>query len=220
MVDLGLEEIWRIREEEIYPAMFGERPGNIYPLSQELFSNRFGQKDTDPRWWFYGVLQFAPTDNRAAWLYLTSGYSNPWEEKAKDYKSDGESGSGVEFVFQCAEPGDWAIRTLQNMLAFDLLLAAGRYPNGVPLQIGDRVPLREPLNGDPGCQIRNLVVTKPEGIPSGFSLPSGKATFLSFTGITDPELDFAKIHGSDALVNRLREAGCHPVTDPWRKSLI
>jgi hypothetical protein len=216
---MDLEEVWRIREEEIYPSLFGVPSDGIYPLSHDIFARQFRQENIDPRWLTHGVFQFPPTGNRKSWIYATSGYSNPWEVEPDAYDSQAESGAGVEFVFQTTEPGDWAILTLQRMLAFDMLLAAGRFPGKTPLGFGDRIPLHAPLNGDETCEIRNLVMVEPEGIPSDFTLPSGKVIFASFTGITDLERDLAKEAGSDVLIERLRLAGYHPVTNPSRPSL-
>jgi hypothetical protein len=217
---MDLEEVWRIREEKIFPEFFGSTHRGIFVLDQELFASRFNVVDIDPRWLFYGVLEFAPTLTRPSWLYVTSGYSNPWDDEPKNYDPAGLSGAGVEFVFATAEQGDWAVRTLQNMLAFDLLLCANRFANGKPLGVGDRVPLRAPLNGDPGCLIRSLVMVEPEDIPDGFALPSGTARFQGFTGATDAEITFAKEHTSAQLIDALRRAGYHPVTDPRRPSLF
>ena len=216
---VDLEEVWRLREEEVYPTLFGPVGQGVFTLTQELFS-RFGHQNVDPRWLFLGVFEFPPTPERISWLYATSGYSNPWEEEPEAYNPTGESGFGVEFTFAVSEQGDWAVETLLEMLAFDLLLRAGRFPNGQPLSLHDRIPLRRPLNGRPNCEIRNMVVVEPEHIPLEFSLPSGRVQFAGFTGVTDPELTFAKANGSEALISRLREAGHHPITNPHRPSLI
>jgi Suppressor of fused protein (SUFU) len=143
---MDLEEVWRLREEEVYPTLFGPVGRGIFPLTQELFSNRFGQQNVDPRWLFLGVFEFPPTPDRISWLYVTSGYSNPWHDEPEAYNPTGESGFGVEFTFAVSEQGDWAVETLLSMLAFDLLLRAGRFPNGQPLSPHDRIPLKRPLN--------------------------------------------------------------------------
>jgi hypothetical protein len=217
---MDLEEVWRRREEEVYPTLFGPVGRGIFPLTQELFSERFGQRDVDPRWLFLGVFEFPPTPERNSWLYVTSGYSNPWNEEPEAYDPRGESGNGVEFTFAVSEQGDWAVQTLQSMLAFDLLLRAGRFPNGRPLSLHDRIPLREPVNGRPNCEIRNMIMVEPEHISPEFSLPSGRVLLVGFTGVTDAELTFAKANGSEPLIGRLRAAGHHPITNPNRPSLI
>lgn len=70
-----LEEVWRIREEDAFPALFGQRFRGIFPLQMEMFAQQFGQSEIDPRWLHYGVFEFAPTNSRGSWLYVTSGHS-------------------------------------------------------------------------------------------------------------------------------------------------
>lgn len=217
---MDLEEVWRIREEEVYPGLFGEQMRGIFPLSFDLFTERFSQTDVDPRWLHYGVFEFAPTRQRPSWLYVTSGHSNPWEQEPEEYDPGGESGVGAEFTFATTEAGDWAIRALQCMLAFDLLLGAGRFPGREFLSLHDRIPLRAPLNGEPECILRNLVMTEAEGIEGEFQLPSGKVILTGFTAISDAELAVAKQSSSADLIDQLRTAGFHPVNDPHRRSLV
>jgi len=204
----------------MYPTLFGPVSRGIFPLTQQLFAERFDQSDIDPRWLFHGVFEFAPTTARPSWLYVTSGYSNPWDQEPASYDPSGESGAGVEFTFAVSEQGDWAIETLQHMLAFDLLLGAGRIAASDRFSLHDRIPLRAPINGQSECQVRNLVLVEREDGPQEFSLPSGEVILVGFTGITDAELAFAKTHGSPALIERLRVAGYHPVTNPSRASLV
>jgi hypothetical protein len=56
--------------------------------------------------------------------------------------------------------------------------------------------------------------------PQEFLLPSGKVILVGFTGITDAELAFAKSNGSAALIEKLRTAGFHPITNPRRHSIL
>jgi hypothetical protein len=217
---MDLEEVWRIREEEVYPALFGPIGRGIFPLQMEMFIEQFGQSKVDPRWLHYGVFEFAPTESRHSWLYVTSGHSNPWEQSPEEFDQDGESGAGVEFTLATTEAGDWAVRTLQSMLAFDILLSAGRFPGKQYLGLNDRIPLRAPLNGDAACVLRNLIMTDPENIPTEFQLPSGKVLLTGFTAISDDELRQAKQSGSPGLIDRLRVAGFHPVNNPRRRSLV
>ncbi len=217
---MDLEDVWRLREEDVYPGLFGTVGRGIFTLTQELFDRQFGQRDVDPRWLFHGIFEFPPTPDRQSWIYVTSGYSNPWEVDEQDYDPVGISGAGVEFIMAVTQQGDWAIQTLQSILAFDLLLGAGRFANGRCLEFQDRIPLRRPINGSPDCEVRNLVVSEREEGAPHFQLPSGKVTFMAFTGVTDNELVFAKEHGSPALLERLRAIGAHPITDPHRRSAI
>jgi hypothetical protein len=217
---VDLEEVWRIREEEIYPNLFKGEERGIFTLNAALFTERFGSKAIDPKWLTYGVLEFGPTAERPFWLYVTSAHSNPWEQTPESYDPAGISGAGVEFLFASTEQADWAIRFLQNMLAFDILLCADFFQGRPPLGEFDRIPLRAPINGMDNSLIRNAVVSRPEELPSGFVLPSGRVEFLAFTGTTDEEIAFAKQNGTDALVDLLHAVGHHPVTDPDRRSIL
>jgi hypothetical protein len=63
-------------------------------------------------------------------------------------------------------------------------------------------------------------MTEPEDIPAEFQLPSGKVLLTGFTAISDAELKEAKQRGSAGLIDRLRDAGFHPVNNPRRRSLV
>ena len=219
---MDLEEIWRIREKDVYPKLFGPNGRGIFTLNGELFTETFRQTKIDPLWLFYGVYEFAPTEDRPSWLYVTSGHSNPWEwdEEAESAGPDSESGAGIEFLFATTQQGNWAISYLQNMLAYDLLLSADRFPGGAPIVVGDRIPLNAPINSNADCTLRNAIVSTTDALPSGFTLPSGKVVFLTFTGVTDAEIGFARANSTQALVENLEAAGAHPVTDPTRVSIF
>jgi hypothetical protein len=219
---MDLEAIWRIREAEVYPKLFGTKGRGIFTLSAELFTTRFRQKQIDPRWTFYGVFEFPPTASRPWWLYVTSGHSNPWgwDEDKRPGEPGKISGTGVEFLFASTQQGNWAIGYLQNMLALDLLERAGRLSSGRLIKAGDRIPLNSPLNGDPTCVLRNAVVSNAKALPSGFVLPSGRVEFLTFTGVTDAEIGFAKANSTATLIERLLAAKAYPITDPGRQSIL
>lgn len=216
---VDLEEVWRIREEEIFPSLFGSHVRGIFALDVQLFAQLFQQSEIDPRWLTYGVLEFAPTENRNSWLYVTSGHSNPWEQEPYEYDPDGISGAGTEFTLATSEAGEWAIRILQYVLAFDILLAVGRFPGREQLRTFDRISLRAPLTGKSDCNLRNLVVTEAEGINTEFELPSGKVRLAGVTAITDAEMDLAKEVGSAEIIDRLRDEILHPINDPYRRSI-
>ena len=217
---MNLEEVWRIREEEIYPSVFGGASRGIFTLSEAIFQDHFKQTDVDPRWLFLGLFEFAPTTERPFWIYVTSGHSNPWNEAPDTCAPTEPSGTGVEFLLVTNEQGDWAIRQLLSLLAFDLLLRAGRYPGKPPLADGDRIPLRNPINGDPACMLRNILVSFAEDTWPSFNLPSGTVRFLTLMGVSDAEISYAKTAGSGALITALSAEGCYPVTDVRRQSLF
>ena len=106
------------------------------------------------------------------------------------------------------------------MLAYDLLLSADRFPGGSPIGVGDRIPLNSPINSKDECVLRHAIVSTTQALPTGFTLPSGKVEFMTFTGVTDAEIGFARANSTLALVERLSAAGAHPVTDPARASIF
>ena len=214
-----LERVWEHREESVYPSLFGPLSRGTFALSGELFTGMFSQESYDPRWLHYGVLEYAPTDDRNSWIYVTSGASNPWELDPEDYGESEYSGFGTEVVLEVPEQADWAIIILQRMLAFNILLAHGRFGDKPALDYGDRIPLRAPITIEGESLIRNLVIAKPSHYPDHFVLESGRVDMLHLVGASDGEIELAKSNGSSELISRLIDAGFAPVTAPDRSEL-
>jgi DNA-directed RNA polymerase specialized sigma24 family protein len=63
---MDLEELWRVREEDLYPALFGPRVRGIFPLQVEMFTGQFGQSKVDPRWLRYRGFEFRAHRNAAS----------------------------------------------------------------------------------------------------------------------------------------------------------
>ncbi|WP_445370111.1 suppressor of fused domain protein (plasmid) [Methylomonas sp. HW2-6] len=183
-----LEECWEEREEKAYKQIFGDTGLGIYPLSTEIF-NRMNADAVDPRWLTHGVFKCPPTENRKTWAYITSGMSNPWEaESPEDY-----SGQGVEFLMETNEEEMWAVEVLQTLMAYNLLLFAGKIGDYPPLDYGNRVPLTL------SAGIKTMMFTQPINFPKSFSIKSGRVDLLQVVGITPAELEFAKKASSDEL---------------------
>jgi len=186
------------------------------PLSNELFST-LGAHDVDPKWLRHGVLVSPPNGNRKSWLYVTSGLSNPGEAQRR---SPGRSGIGFEFVFETRERADWAIWRLQHVLAFEHLLAAGRFPGKPLLTLYDRLPLRAPIDPESKSALDWLFVCPPPSGRRRFRLESGWVQLLHLVGITDAEATYARREGGGALIELLEDAGGYPVTNPMRVSVV
>ena len=212
---MNLDDICRIREDEVYPKLFGAEGRGLFPLSAEQFEC-LGVNDIDERWLLAGVMEFPPTPMRKSWLYVTSGHSNPLDVAPEDYSADDESGSGIEFTLETPTRGDWAITRLQDVLALDIALTAGLDPERDPLSIEEILSLDEGVDGSTSSRIRHLIVAQGLRGPHEFTLPSGRVHLLNLVGITDSEMNFANLQGADILLQRLAEAGWREVTDPGR----
>ena len=108
---------------------------------------------------------------------------------------------------------------MKQVLAYNILLAHGRFAGFDPLRQGARVPLGGPINGDPDSEIRFVAIAKPIHFEASFQLDSGRVELLQVVGITAQERDWAKEHGTAALVAVLTERNAFPVTDPSRRSV-
>jgi hypothetical protein len=213
----SLESVWEQREEEIYPSLFGPVSRGMFPLGAESFVS-LGQEEVDPRWLHLGVFEFALTEQRNSWLYVTSGGSTPWETEPAEFNPDEYSWLGVEFVVEAPERAEWPIRLLHRVLAYHLLLCMGKL-DGTPVDYGHRLPTG-PVDGALATQIRAVAVAKPDHYPAQQQLPSGKFDFLHLVGITESERDWARAHSTAELVEILASAGAFPVTVPTRASAV
>lgn len=215
----SLKEVWEEREQQIYPKWFGPESRGIFTLTPSIFS-QLGQTEVDPCWLSIGVFEFAPTESRPTWIYVSSGISNPWETDPKDYSTEGYSEIGTELVLEAPDQADWAIAVLQRLVAFDLLIAWGLRGDVPTFDYGHRVPLNAPISLTEDSILSNVIAWKPEHYEASFVVPSGRVDFIHFAGISDDELAYAKEHGSDRLAEMMIEHGVFPVSDPKRSSIL
>jgi len=211
------EEAWAFREDRLYASHFGATAEGIYVLDSEMFSSVFHQDAIDPRWLNHGVIEFKPTAGRPNWVYVSSGLSNAWEADTPEPNS--VSGLGCEFVFQCPEQARWALLFMRRMVAFQLLLAAGRYPGKGLLAVWDRVPLRSPIDGKTS-QLTWFLLAPATDFAGVQQLPSGQFQFIQFVGITEKEAEYARAKGSPELFRMLLGQKAAPVTDATRPSIL
>lgn len=212
------ETVWKQREEEVYPALFGPMSGNIHTLSERWFV-AMGFKEVDPRWLTHGVLESPPNDRRDNWLYITSGLSNPWGVDPAEIKPNEYSGLGFEFFIQTARPQRWAVEVLSSVMAMQILVAQ-ELVAGELIEPFDRVPLGRRIDGSAQSAIRNLLIVPPEHIAAQGRLDSGVFDLLLCVGITDAEMQFARAQDGPGLQKLLLHHGCLPVTDATRISVV
>ena len=211
------EHTWAVREEELYPSLFGELGTGIYPLTADLFTATFPNDPVDPRWLHDGVFECPPTPARRSWLYVSSGLSNPWD--ADHSTTQAVSGLGCEFVLQSVDRSQWAVRLVQRIVAFQIMLSVGRFPGKELLQVWDRIPLRAAIDG--GSSVLTSLLLAPASEFAGIKrLPSGDFELIELIGITDDEVGYAKRNGGDKLFELLLARGAAPVTKPKRVSVL
>ena len=210
------ENAWAVREEKLYRALFFDVGSGIYPLDADLFTTQLRQKSVDPRWLTHGVFESCPTATRQTWLYVSSGLSNAWE--AASPNPNGVSGLGCEFILECPSQSQWALFLLRRMVAFQILLSAGRFEGKGPLSVWDRIPLRAPIDGSTS-ELNWLLLAPSSKFAGTQQLPSGQFQFLQFIGITESEAAFARSNGGDKLLDLLKARGYAHVTDPTRRPI-
>lgn len=121
--------------------------------------------------------------------------STPWEEQ--DPHPSAVSGLGCEFIFESTVPGDWAIRRLWQLMAYQVLLYHGRYPGREPLGPFDRLPLRSPI-WDKESAIEFLMLTPTDPAFGTQKLESGSFELLRVVGITEKEAAYGRANGGGA----------------------
>jgi Suppressor of fused protein (SUFU) len=210
------EGAWAQREEQVYPRLFGPVRPQIWPLSHEVFRGTFKQEAVDPRWLTYGVMVSEPNERRPSWLYVSSGLSNAWEDESP--VPSGPSGLGMEFVLETTEEAEWPILRLHHLIAFQILIACGRYPGRTLIDMHDRIPLRAPISPS-ATELTWLVVAPSVGYDSPFQLSTGQVDLWSVVGISEAEAELASTKGPEKLLALLAKGGAYPVTDPVRGSL-
>jgi hypothetical protein len=211
-----LERVWEYREETLYARLFGTVSRGIFAIPYEMFARTFRQADVDPRWLHYGVFEYPPMPGRHSWVYATSGLSTPWE--AQEAGENLVSGLGCEFVLESSVQGDWAIRRLLQVMAYQILLCHDRYPGREALGVFDRIPLRSPI-WDGESDLQFLIIAPADPSIGTQKLESGQFELIRVVGITEAEAAFARAKSGDALMERLRAAEAFPVTDPTRRSV-
>jgi len=205
-----LERAWAEREEKRYPEIFGDIQSNICVLDFKIFNDFFGRKDVDPTWLHSGVLVSPASNERDSWVYITSGMSNPWHaEEAQEY-----SGLGIELFLETDSEMPNVVQVLLNLMAFNILLSVGHYGERPMLEYGDRIPTEIKPN------LTNLVLAEPKKFKNSIELVSGSVDLMQVVGLTKTEFEFAKEHGSLAIIEKIWNRVGSFILQPSRESVI
>lgn len=211
------ENVWSEREDRVYPALFGALGDGVYTAGDSVY-RRYG-KQPHPGWLNHGVFASPPNPQRATWLYVTSGLSNPWNLDQPGKDPSGFSGLGFELAIETTAPADWAVPLLHNLMAYELLVAVGTYEGAELLEYGNRIPLNGSITPAFESVIRWLLVEQPKHYASSFDLPSGRVDVFHLVGASDAEVELAReTNNPDLLVALLQSKGVYPRTDAERSS--
>ena len=211
------EAVWSDREDRVYRSLFGDLGKGVYTAGDSVYE-RF-KKQPHPGWLNHGVFACPPNDDRASWIFVTSGLSNPWNLDRPGRDPSGFSGLGFELAIEAPGPADWAVPLLHNLMAYELLVAVGSYEGAELLEYGNRVPLNGSITPAFASAIRWLLVEQPKHYASAFELASGRVDLFHLVGATDAEVELARQQDQEALVQLLQKEGIYPRTDAARQSV-
>ncbi len=211
------EKAWEEREEVRYRSLFGDIGSGIYCVNADIYAKVFNQT-CDPRWLHSGVFESKPNGKRDTWVYITSGLSNAWEAEVGD--DAGYSGIGCEFLIELEEESKWVIPILHRLIAFQTLLAVGAFAGKAPVALGDRIPMRGPLKPGSATKLTNLLVVENPAFPNEIKIGTGKFELLTFVGVSDAEVQFARANTSSDLMDLLKAQTRFPVTQLNRNEVV
>ncbi len=211
------EGVWSDREDRAYRSLFGDLGQGVFAAGPKVFE-RYG-KQPHPGWLNHGVFACPPNAQRASWLYVTSGLSNPWNLDTPGRDPSGFSGLGFELVVESKAPANWAVPLLHNLMAYELLVAVGTYEDADLFEYGNRVPLGGSISPEFDSAIRWLLVEPPKHYAASIDLASGRVDLFHLVGATDAEVELARQNDQEVLVELLQKGGAWPCTDAARASL-
>ncbi len=218
---LWFEDIWRDREERLYPELFGPLPKTVLPLKPEAIRAILGPTITiEEHWQQFAVIEIEANSHHADYIYVTTGFSQPWkiDDPAK-LDRNGFSGYGYEMLVRTPERAGWAVDMLHRLSAYQLGVYNGLL-KGKLFEYYDWMPLNGPVNPQlPASKVRGMLLTRPQDFAARFELRSGQVDLLQVVGITGDELAYGLSLGFSRLERFLYEQGAAPTTDPGRSTI-
>ena len=213
------EGIWATREEKVYPSYFGEKPTQIYNLSEEVFTIGYNMEAYDPSWLSNIVIEYPPTEKRKSWLYVTSGLSNPVGQEPENINPADYSGMGFEMIIETIEKCFWPVQILHRMMAYQILVST-THIEGNLLDYHVVIPFGEGITEE--SKICSFVIVEPEeerNYPLGFDLASGVVDFFVLFGITQEEADSLPEDGESEIVYQFLAQTEYPITNALRNTI-
>ena len=218
---LWFEDIWRDREERVYPELFGELPKTVLPIRPEALRAILGQNATlEDDWLHMAVIEIAPNDKHTDWLYVTTGFSQPWKiEDPDQLDRNGYSGYGYEMILRTPERAGWAVDVLHRLSAYQIGVYNEKM-RGKLFEYYDWMPLNGPISPQtPDSVVHGMALIRPHDHAARFELRSGQVDLLQIAGITGEELAYGLSLGMPRLERMLYEDGAAPTTNPARPQI-
>jgi len=131
------EALWADREDRAYRSLFEDLGVGVFTAGEKLYERY--RKDAHPGRQNHGVFACPPHEERDSWIYVTSGFGNPWNLDKAGKDPSGFAGLGCELVVDSTKESDWAVPLLHNLLAYELLVAVGNYEGAELFEYGNRI---------------------------------------------------------------------------------
>lgn len=159
------------------------------------------------------VYEFAPSEARPFWTYVTAGMSDC--EQCVPASAPEWVVPRTELVLYTPERAPWAASLLHGF---------ARYPFdfGTHFFWWHTVPVGGPIDGK-DAHLSSLVLLPPYFEEEGFDelqVDGVPARFLWVVPITEAEREYAMVYGTQKLEKLFEQAELDPVTDPDRRSVI
>nr|MBA3464984.1 suppressor of fused domain protein [Deltaproteobacteria bacterium] len=172
----------------------------------------YGLGGNDP---IHGISAYPRTDPVPHWHFITYGFTDLFRKENED---PAESGFGFELTFRLARdvddahPPNWALNFLQNL---------GRYVFGTGNRFaaGHKMGLNGPIALDHDTAITAICFAEDPELGEIVS-EYGRAQFVQIVGITDDEYRLIQEWSTHGLIDILKKALPHLVTDLSRTSVL
>ena len=177
------------------------------PLTQKVMHS------TDAKPVHVDIYQFEPTQDREFWTLITGGMSDI-QQIAPDDCAEHQA-PRAEILMYVPAPQGWMFNVLKG-------LAEMPFDNDTYLHWWHTIPNGMAMTAKPSL-LTSFFFMPPYFEDEQFGtlqLDGDGVDFLWMVPITEAEREFAVTHGSQALEDRMRDAGLSHILDESRKSIV
>jgi hypothetical protein len=186
--------------ERHYQRFFG-------PMTQKVMHS------TDIKPVHIDIYQFEPTTDRPFWTLITGGMSNERQIAPEDCAD--HQAPRAEILMYVPSPQGWMFNVLKG-------LAEMPFDDQTSLHWWHTVPNGMPMTATPSL-LTSYFFMPPYMEDEDFGrlqLDDDLVDFLWMVPITEAEREFARVEGSQALEDLMREVGLSHILDESRKSIV